>query len=54
MKPKEYDQAVALLVDLRDLAARSGDGDFRARLNALQTAHAGKRTLIARMRKVGL
>jgi hypothetical protein len=53
-KPKEYDQAVELLVDLRDLAARKDGGDFRKRLDVLQTAHAGKRTFIDRMRKAGL
>jgi hypothetical protein len=54
MKPKEYDQAVALLVDLRDLALRDNGSDFRERFAKLQTAHAGKRTLMARMRKAGL
>lgn len=54
MKPKSYDQATELLVDLRDLAARSDGGDFRKRLDALRTAHGGKRTFIDRMRKAGL
>ena len=54
MKPKGYDQAIALLVDLRDLAARTGGDDFRKRLDALRTAHSGKRTFIERLCKAGL
>lgn len=54
MKPKSYDQAIDMLVDLRDLAARTDGGDFQRRLDALRTAHAGKRTFIDRMRKAGL
>jgi hypothetical protein len=52
--PKSYDQAVELLMDLRDLAARKDEGDFRRRVEALRTVHAGKRTFIDRMRKAGL
>jgi hypothetical protein len=54
MKPKSYDQAVELLVDLRDLAHRSDGGDFQRRLEALRDAHPGKRALTDRMRKAGM
>jgi hypothetical protein len=54
MKPKSYDQAMERLVDLRDLAARSDRADFQKRLDALRTAHAGKRTFIDRLRQAGL
>ncbi len=39
---KSYEQAVQLLVDLRDLAVRNGGSDFRARLDSLRTSHASK------------
>jgi hypothetical protein len=53
-QPKAYDQAVALLVDLRDLAAREGVGDFRLRVETLRAEHARKPSLIGRMQKAGL
>lgn len=53
-QPKRYDEAVALLADLRDLAARAGGGDFGIRLEALRAEHARKGTLIDRIRKAGL
>jgi hypothetical protein len=47
--------AVALLADLRDLAARDGRADKAGRkIAALGAAHAKKPTLIARMDKAGL
>ena len=52
--PKSYDQAVDLLADLRDLAARKGEADFPGRVAALRTAHARKPTLISRLDKAGL
>jgi hypothetical protein len=52
--PKSYDQAMELLADLRDLAARKNETDFRRRIEALRTAHARKPTLIARLDKAGL
>jgi len=52
--PKGYDQAVVLLADLRDLAARKDQLSFRRHLEALRAAHRGKPTLIARLDKVGL
>ena len=53
-QPKRYDQAVMLLVDLRDIAARKGGNDFRRRVEELRTVHASKLTLIARLQKAGL
>jgi hypothetical protein len=54
-KQKEYDQAVPILVDLRDLAARRGTTDeFRGRLRALRNQHAKKPSLIARLDRAGL
>lgn len=53
-QPKAYDQAVAMLVDLRDLAAREGGGDFRLRIETLRAEHARKSTLIGRLNQAGL
>ncbi|MDI3290723.1 hypothetical protein [Polyangium sp. 15x6] len=53
-QPKNYDAAVQLLVDLRDLAARSGAGDFETRLEALRALHAQKPSLLKRIAKAGL
>lgn len=53
-QPKRYDEALMLLTDLRDLAARK-DGDvFRRRLEALRTEHARKPSLIERLQRAGL
>jgi hypothetical protein len=52
--PKSYDQAMVLLADLRDLAVRMDETNFRRRIEALRIAHASKRTLIARLDKAGL
>ncbi|SRR6266566_2834811 len=53
-QPKSYDQAVEVLADLRDLAARKDELDFRRHVETLRVAHGGKRTLIARLDKAGL
>jgi len=53
-QPKNYDQAVKILVDLRDLAARGKNGDFGLRIEALRQAQAKKPSLIERLRKAGL
>jgi hypothetical protein len=52
--PKSYDQALGLLVDLRDLAARKDAAVFRRRIEAFRTAHARKPTLISRLDKAGV
>ena len=46
---KNYDQAVKLLVDLRDLYARAKRGDFGVRLTGLRQEHARKPSLIDRL-----
>ncbi|HEX5870775.1 MAG TPA: hypothetical protein VFY65_10185 [Longimicrobium sp.] len=52
-RPASYDEAVALLKDLRDLAARDGrDEEFRARFATLRQQHARKPSFIDRLRKV--
>ena len=53
-QPKNYDQAVAILVDLRDLAARGRAGDFGIRIEALREAQARKPSFIDRLTKAGL
>ncbi len=53
-QPKRYDEAVGLLTDLRDLAARKDGADFRRRLETLRAEHERKPTLIERLHKAGL
>ena len=53
-QPQSYDRAVRLLVDLRDLDARTKAYGFRPRLEALRQAHARKPTFIQRLTKAGL
>jgi len=53
-QPKKYDFAVKLLVDLRDLAKRENSATFRRQLEELRTQHAGKPSLIERLRRGGL
>ncbi|SCL17631.1 hypothetical protein [Micromonospora inyonensis] len=54
-KPREYDTAVQLLIELRDLAERDGDsGLFQQRLADLRAAHARKPSLLERLNLAGL
>ncbi|MGC5030100.1 hypothetical protein [Micromonospora sp. DT229] len=54
-RPREYDSAVQLLVDLRDLAERDGDsGLFQQRLTELRAVHARKPSLLERLNLAGL
>ena len=53
-QPKSYDQAVNLLVDLRDLASRGQGEDFDLRIQALRQAQARKPSFIEKLRKAGL
>jgi hypothetical protein len=54
-QPKQYDEAVRLLVDLRDLAQRQGrDREFRKKLETLHADHARKPSFLSRLRKAGL
>ncbi|MCX4596341.1 hypothetical protein OG819_43835 [Streptomyces sp. NBC_01549] len=53
-KPAAYDQAVALLSDLRALHARQGSAaDFDRRFGELRTAHRGKPSLMRRFDALG-
>jgi hypothetical protein len=53
--PKSYDRAVTLLVDLRDLAQRSGtQTDFERRAGELRERHRAKSSLLKRFQKVKL
>ncbi|MEV6811901.1 hypothetical protein [Micromonospora sp. NPDC051296] len=54
-KPREYDTAVQLLVDLRDLGVCDGDvTSFRDRLAELRAVHARKPSLLERLDLAGL
>lgn len=53
-QPRSYDEAIKLLVSLRDLAARGRAGDFRLRIEALRQTHVRKPSFIDRLRKAGL
>jgi hypothetical protein len=54
-KPKEYDAAVALLVDLKALAERDGQRNaFQGRMRQLRQEHARKPSLIDRLDLAGL
>lgn len=51
-RPTAYDEAVTLLKDLRDLAARDGrTAVFEARLQAIRETHAKKPSFLDRLRK---
>jgi hypothetical protein len=53
--PKKYDEAVALLVDLRDLAKRSKqEAAFADRVRRMSERHASKLTFVQRLRRAGL
>jgi len=53
-QPKGYEQAVKLLVDLRDLDARGEGGNFRPRIEALRQTQTRKPSFIEKLRKAGL
>jgi hypothetical protein len=54
-KAKEYEQAVELLKDLRDLAERAGRKDkAQARIEQIRQRHTTKHSLIKRLREAGL
>ena len=51
-QPKNYDQAVNLLVDLRDLALQRGrEGEFNLALEQLRTLHSAKPSFLRRLEK---
>lgn len=51
---KSYDEAVKLLIDLRDLDARNEGSDFQHRVEALREAQARKTAFLKRLSKAGL
>jgi pyruvate/2-oxoglutarate dehydrogenase complex dihydrolipoamide acyltransferase (E2) component len=54
-RPKDYDQAVVLLVDLRDLAAHSRrESEFQTRIHGLRERHAMKVSLLDRLNRAGV
>ena len=54
-RPADYDAAVKLLVDLRDVSGRKRrDAAFTQRIGVLRSAHAKKPSLLARLTKAGL
>ncbi len=54
-RPSDYDEAVRLLKDLRDLAARGGRAaEAVQRITRLRDAHARKPTFVERLRRAGL
>jgi hypothetical protein len=54
-QPNEYDKAVTLLIDLRDLAVRPGRvAAFQSALGKFRQEHAAKKSLLRRMTKAKL
>ena len=54
-KPKNYDQAVNLLVDLRELAVqRDSEGEFNSALEQLRTLHSSKPSFLRRLKKANV
>jgi FtsZ-interacting cell division protein YlmF len=54
-QPKNYDEAIALLRDLRDLCVCAGrEAEAAARIQGLQQEHANKPSFIKRLREAGL
>lgn len=54
-KPKDYDEAVRLLVDLRDLAKRKKtSSQFKAKLKEIRMEHSRKPSLMRRIDSAGL
>lgn len=53
-QPKSYDTAVQMLLDLKDLEARTKAGDFRSRLAELRQNHFKKPSFLERLQKAGL
>jgi IMP dehydrogenase/GMP reductase len=54
-RPADYDAAVTLLKDLREIGERTGEGaEVAKRIRALQESHAKKPSLLARMTKARL
>lgn len=53
-RPKDYDAAIAILVDLRELAERRhGSAEFSASLARFRQAHVRKQSFLERMARAG-
>lgn len=52
--PKNYDEAIGLLRDLRDLDVRNGGGEFAERMEELRDEHVRKASLMRRLSEAGL
>jgi len=50
----DFDRAVTILLDLRDLAAGAAGSDFQLRVEELRQMHARKRTFLERLERAGL
>ncbi len=50
----KYQRAIEVLIDLRDLEARTKDGDFQTRIEELWNQHIRKTAFIERLTKAGL
>ena len=54
-QPNEYDKAITLLIDLRDLAVRQGQVTaFQSAVGELRQEHAAKESLLRRLTKAKL
>ena len=54
-QPKGYDQAINLLIDLRDIAIREGhETEFRAKIEDLRVKNVTKRSFIERLIKANI
>jgi hypothetical protein len=54
-QPKQYEHAISLMTDLRDLEAHTGKTEgFATRLRQVRERHSSKRSLIQRMDRAGL
>jgi hypothetical protein len=52
-RPRDYDAAVTLLSDLRDVSGQKRSGQFAQRISELREAHATKPSLLARLKDAG-
>ena len=53
-QPARYDEAIKLLLDLRDLDIRNKTGTFQSRLRTIRQTHFKKPSFLARLLKAGL
>jgi hypothetical protein len=53
-QPLKYDEAIKLLIDLRDLAARNKNSDFELSIEELRRTHARKPSFIQRLNDANL